>query len=176
MKNIKFLAVLGLVLLSGCATYSGLQMGSGDFSGKEVRSCVGRILGMPMDNENTRIDQSLSSLGLQQADVYSIEQRSWRWTFPFYSSDCTIISLNASGSKKIPTAKTIDFVQENGDAQARIAQVKAQEETYKESIKKSKKARKGPGEFDDVTTIRGCDDFSPLARDRCREEVMYRNK
>jgi hypothetical protein len=153
-----FVAVLTLASLSGCATYAPVQMANGTFSGRQVKSCIRNILFIEIDsNLNTRIDKTLVDNGLTSSDVFSIEKKSWYWTAPFYFYHCNLVSLNTEGAKKIPNAELIESYTHEDHPDSVAAEPVKSHPAQKRSVKI---------QLDD------CDKLSPLARDRCREEVF----
>ncbi|MBL7714154.1 MAG: hypothetical protein JNL01_01725 [Bdellovibrionales bacterium] len=109
MKQV-YLAAL-LVVLSSCAHYSHVEMGTGDFSGKQVESCAPYFLLISGQHLRPRLDYALVEHKLDRQHIYSISQRTWPYLYPIYFEKCLVLTLNSEGAKKAKEAEDVPGIE-----------------------------------------------------------------
>jgi hypothetical protein len=171
----------GFLLLSACASYGPVQMGSGVPSNQEVISCTHYALALPTSSGN-RVDAVLNEAGVDSTGVYSIEERNWWYLFPIYFQNCTVARLNEAGAAK---AKNTEFTSapgydhtgattatpESKSGSAATAAVPAAPEPVPPNLTAEEK------EFEALGDPKKCDqEYSGSMRSRCRLYYHSRHK
>lgn len=153
MKNI-FLFIS--IFLIGCSHYRPVALGSGQKSDIEVEACERSILGMPIDGGRNQLAKTLSLGGLDNRDIYSVDNRNLWFFYPFYTKTCTVLSLNTKGKKKFQKFK---------------AEFRAKFETSSQSIEESNKLFKEV-DVDTPKTLKECNRLGPLSKKECRKKYF----
>ncbi len=131
--------ILSALLPLGCASHSPIQIGTGEVSPTEVISCTDYIIGFPTNNFR-RVDQTLTKNNLSPSDIYSLEDRTWWYLFPFYLESCTVARLNTVGAAKIASrpasrASLVDKSEPMADEFSRLGGVAKCDSEYKGLIR-----------------------------------------
>lgn len=162
----KAFILLSLLSMIGCSHYQAASKGEGEYSGRQVESCSTNILGFALEPEKARLDYTIESHNLSMKNIYSVENKKTMYLGYFLFTNCTVVSLNRSGEKKVPAA-SISSAVSHGKKQVRAASVSS-------PINYGKK--KFIEEYKEIATLKGCDKFISLERSACRKEVYRRRR